>query len=53
MTDEERIIAGLKRIENMNRKRGHAPYWHAEDNTDYKIKQRLAIARQHDKERQD
>ena len=53
MTDEERIIAGLKRTENMNRKRGHAPYWHAEDNTDYKIKQLLAIARQHDKERQD
>ena len=45
MTDEERIIEGLKRIENMNRKRGHAPYWHAEDNTGYKIKQRLAIAR--------
>ena len=37
MTDEERIIAGLKRIENMNRKRGHAPYWHAEDNADYKF----------------
>ena len=30
MTDEERIIAGLKRIENMNRKRGHATFWHGE-----------------------
>ena len=53
MTNGERIGEGSKRIESMNRKRGHAPYWHAEDNTDYKIKQRLAIARQHDKERQD
>ena len=31
MTDEERIVEGLKRIENKNRKRGHATCWHAEN----------------------
>ena len=31
MTDEERIVEGLKRIESMNRKRGHATCWHAEN----------------------
>ena len=28
MTDEERIGEGSKRIESMNRKRGHALFWH-------------------------
>ena len=31
MTDEERMIAGLKRIGNRDRKRGHASFWHAEN----------------------
>ena len=30
MTDEDRIAEGLKRIESMNRKRGHATCWHGE-----------------------
>ena len=31
MTDEDRIVERLKRIESMNRKRGHATCWHAEN----------------------
>ena len=31
MTDEERMIAGLKQIENMDRRRGHATFWNADN----------------------
>ena len=31
MTDEERMVAGLKQIENMDRRRGHATFWNADN----------------------
>lgn len=31
MTDKERDIEGLKRFADSHRKRGHAPYWHADN----------------------